>query len=247
MAQSTSYSPPPLEEQQQLLPGTPPTTPSSIDPSTISASQLPAPQHLLTQSDVVDRHHHLNNSTNSEKPHRRLTSQNSFPTANFNKTGLLGLAALARDRTSSAIASFTEPTLRTRNSTNSLAPGSKSITSQAGSRGSAISLFETERQFTERPVPSRRASQISTLRAVSPEAVIHPSKYRHSLLETNPPSQAYEYTSTNSPLPTVTLLSGNHNKMHQTSSRLLRMTDDERPFTRVSICQRAAETNLDCN
>jgi hypothetical protein len=30
---------------------------------------------------------------------------------------------------------------------------------------------------------------------------------------------------------------GNHNKMHQTSSRLLRMTSDDRPFTRVSTIE----------
>jgi hypothetical protein len=55
------------------------------------------------------------------------------------------------------------------------------------------------------------------------------------LLETDPPSQAYSNTATDTPAPITFGSQGNHNKMHQTSSRLLRMTSDDRPFTRVSI------------
>jgi len=229
-----------IHSQKQPIP--PPPSPSSIS----SASQLP-PHHLLTQSDaatVGDHHHYLPSlSPNPEKTQRQIISKqrNSAPAANFNKQiypGLLGLAALARDRTSSAIASFTEPALRTRHSSNSLhrlslAPGSNSIVSKPNPRGSATTQVEIERPSTERPVPLRRASQASTIRAVSPEAATHPSQYRQSLLETNPPSQAYKNISTGSSPPSVSLPSGNYNKMHQTSLRLLRMTDDERPFTRV--------------
>ena len=49
----------------------------------------------------------------------------------------------------------------------------------------------------------------------------------------NPPSKPY--TETDPSLPEPTLVSRLvDNKMHQTSSRLLRMTDDDRPFTKVS-------------
>jgi hypothetical protein len=56
---------------------------------------------------------------------------------------------------------------------------------------------------------------------------------RQSLLETDPPSQAYSNTATDTPAPIQLPRSDHSNKMHQTSSRLLRMTSDDRPFTRV--------------
>lgn len=57
------------------------------------------------------------------------------------------------------------------------------------------------------------------------------SNLRLSSLGT-PPSQPYNDTDPSQPAPVhVQRLS---NKMHQTSSRLLRMTDDDRPFTKVS-------------
>lgn len=46
----------------------------------------------------------------------------------------------------------------------------------------------------------------------------------------NPPSQPYSETDPNRPLPVR--VGRVDNKMHQTSSRLLRMTDDDRPFTK---------------
>jgi hypothetical protein len=64
------------------------------------------------------------------------------------------------------------------------------------------------------------------------------SKYAGSTrltpVEGNPPSTPYSETDPS--LPEPTRLPGPDNKMHQTSSRLLRMTDDDRPFTRVSAC-----------
>lgn len=49
-------------------------------------------------------------------------------------------------------------------------------------------------------------------------------------LSANPPSTPYTETDPNGPLPIH--ISRVDNKMHQTSSRLLRMTDDDRPFTK---------------
>jgi hypothetical protein len=48
-----------------------------------------------------------------------------------------------------------------------------------------------------------------------------------------PISQPYSETDPSRPLPHRSPVT--NNTMHQTSSRLLRMTDDERPFTRVRI------------
>jgi hypothetical protein len=50
-----------------------------------------------------------------------------------------------------------------------------------------------------------------------------------ALQANNPPSQPYATTDPNHPLP---YKSSTAAKMHQTSSRLLRMTDDDRPFTK---------------
>jgi hypothetical protein len=49
----------------------------------------------------------------------------------------------------------------------------------------------------------------------------------------DPPSQPYSETDPSLPEPTH--LPRFDNKMHQTSSRLLRMTDDDRPYTKVSV------------
>jgi len=49
----------------------------------------------------------------------------------------------------------------------------------------------------------------------------------------NPPSRPYSETDPNRPLPIH--IPHQASKMHQTSSRLLRMTDDDKPFTRVRI------------
>jgi hypothetical protein len=53
-----------------------------------------------------------------------------------------------------------------------------------------------------------------------------------TLLLGDPPSQPYSETDPSLPEPTH--LPRFDNKMHQTSSRLLRMTDDDRPYTKVS-------------
>jgi len=51
----------------------------------------------------------------------------------------------------------------------------------------------------------------------------------------DPPSQPYSETDPTRPPPIYG--TRQDNKMHQTSSRLLRMTDDDRPFTKVSLSQ----------
>jgi hypothetical protein len=49
----------------------------------------------------------------------------------------------------------------------------------------------------------------------------------------NPPSRPYSETDASQPAPIK--FARSDPKMHQTSSRLLRMTDDDRPYTRVGL------------
>jgi len=180
----------------------------------------------------------LNRSASQAAPTKQR-AQSAAPRTN--RAGLFSLAAFARDRTSSAIATLTQDptaTIRQRpSSTNlsrqSVSPGSQHFSLKGGA---ASSLDEPNTHQHLRPElfrgPSSGLSQATTLRSV-PSNISDSSHRQSSLLETNPPSQPYEDTDANTPSPTPIAPQDNHNKMHQTSSRLLRMTDDERPFTRV--------------
>jgi hypothetical protein len=151
-----------------------------------------------------------------------------------NRSALFTFAALARDKTSNAIASLSEPSIRPRPSSSSLyrsaqsSPTSPSNNSNSLPRSadSQTSLDNTSTHNSNSTSPS----SLSHTRSETPSSVT----LRQSLLETDPPSQAYSNTATDTPAPIVLPAPGNYNKMHQTSSRLLRMTSDDRPFTRVS-------------
>jgi hypothetical protein len=180
-----------------------------------------------TLSDAATTRSSLN-ETLSRSPsnfkHRQSTL--SISSTKQNRTGLLTLAALARDKTTNAIANFSEPTIRSRTSSRSLYRSAQSsptissnkshspLRSASSSRENNLSVSQSTLSRTE-PVPSDLTR-------------------RQSLLETNPPSQAYNDTAADTPPPIAFVPRGNYNKMHQTSSRLLRMTSDDRPFTRVS-------------
>jgi GTPase-activating protein SST2 len=173
--------------------------------------------------------------------HRQSTQSTSSPRAS--RTGLFTLAALARDKTSSAIANLSDPTLRTRISSSNLSRHSTISSSgdipQSPSKGEIDcgqeedQIIQSEKAEARRGSGNNSAAQPLTLRPKPSEP--SSNNQRKSLLDTNPPSQSYENTETNTPSPVTTAPPGHYNKMHQTSSRLLRMTDDERPFTRVSV------------
>jgi GTPase-activating protein SST2 len=129
------------------------------------------------------------------------------------------LAALARDKTSAIATSLAEPALRPRPSSTSLYRASlRSPTSPT-----------LEKESLQLPRAASAASIASTSRAGTPAV----ETLRPGLLETDPPSHAYEHTAADT-APTTTPAAASLSKMHQTSSRLLRMTSDDRPFTRVS-------------
>lgn len=100
-----------------------------------------------------------------------------------------------------------EPRVRSRQSLSRLSTGPEALATFA-----AVSGIQPGQSSPERPPRSIRSASQSTR---------------------NPPSQPYSETDPSRPEPT--LVGRLDNKMHQTSSRLLRMTDDDRPFTKVSL------------
>lgn len=125
---------------------------------------------------------------------------------------ILSRAVAALDRTQSVIASIGEPVIRNRQSNPALAR----LSLNAGSH----QQLRDEPASPDRPTAFSNPSTQSLLSnpgGDSQSAATSFSSAQHS------PSQ-----------PPNGLNSDSHSpKMHQTSSRLLRMTDDERPFTRV--------------
>jgi hypothetical protein len=154
-----------------------------------------------------------------------------------NRSALFSFAALARDKTSNAIASLAEPSIRPRPSSGSLYRSTQSSPTSPSNHSNSLprsadsqtSLDYTSTHNSISTSPSLQHTKSNTPSSVTP---------RQSLLETDPPSQAYSNTATDTPAPIVLRAPGNYNKMHQTSSRLLRMTSDDRPFTRVGYLWR---------
>lgn len=128
-------------------------------------------------------------------------------------SGIFSLAAAALDKTQSAFANISDPVIRPRNSLArlSLAPGSLPTSEPASP--AKKSLFRTPSNQSLSSIPAVDGKQSA---AAAPARV--------------PLSQPYTETDPNRPLPIRQPAADS--KMHQTSSRLLRMTDDERPFTK---------------
>ncbi|KAK2626312.1 hypothetical protein QTJ16_004574 [Diplocarpon rosae] len=170
--------------------------------------------------------------------HRHRQSTFPFVAApKLNRASLFTLATLARDRTSSAIASLSEPSIRRRASIGgslrtaqshsaSDPPQTRSSSSQPESRDNTRSKEQTRAARGDSSSPLRTPSPHRGAEAQNADTLASPLSR-----ETNPPSQAYADTLSDTPAPVRWPLAL-HNKMHQTSSRLLRMTEDDRPFTR---------------
>lgn len=130
-------------------------------------------------------------------------------------SGIFAFAAAALDRTQIAFANISEPSIRPRASNGAL------------SRLSLLASPSSEPASPERVHKLRSSSNQSLLSNYNSDG-----KLAQSATANNPPSQPYSATDPNRPQP-IRFPSSSSNKMHQTSSRLLRMTDDERPFTKV--------------
>lgn len=126
--------------------------------------------------------------------------------------GLFAFAAAALDKT---FAGISEPRIRPRQSLSRLSIGPDS------------GLFSGQHSPTKNPRNSRTASSLSSSTLLHGDVKLSST----ASLPKDPPSQPYSETDPTRPQPIH--LPRIDSKMHQTSSRLLRMTDDDRPFTRV--------------
>ncbi|KAF7872567.1 hypothetical protein EAF04_003487 [Stromatinia cepivora] len=241
---SASNSPPPLSDRS-IREGetTQNFTKGSKDSSEISSVNLSVrPLTFDSKSSLIVRESSLkekeliprtsNNTTTSNKQNRQSTSS-----LRQNRSGLFTLAVLARDKTSNAIASLAEPALRSRLSSSNILDSNtdqitplKSINNKSKSAES-IAIGREHIALSSSPSDNSTSATSNTIAENTPPADF---LGRHqSLLGTYSPSQAYSNTAADTP----PLLHSNRNttnssKMHQTSSRLLRMTSDDRPFTR---------------
>ena len=175
----------------------------------------------------------------------RASSANRSSSAARN--GFLSLAALARDKTSNALAGLSSrapqsapspPSLRSYPSTSTLARTQSALSfasSETTLRPSNTTLDAPGGDYIDPATSS--ASGPSEYWSPPTIARSEPAGIgsRHRAFETDA-ATPFEYPTTTAPvLEQSTSAYGAINKMHQTSSRLLRMTPgEERPFTRVS-------------
>ncbi|RYP67148.1 hypothetical protein DL770_008686 [Monosporascus sp. CRB-9-2] len=178
------------------------------------ANSVSNPQSPLSPAESTTR---LNYSR-----HQSTASTSSLPFSNRNQKsgGFLALAAAAFDKT---IANISEPTIRARGSSStpnrlSIAIGPSGTSSDHISQAKSPTLRSVSNSLTAASTPAaleslkldRRQSSLASLK--------------------DPISRPYSEADPNSPPPII--VPYKDSKMHQTSSRLLRMTDDERPFTK---------------
>ena len=146
-------------------------------------------------------------STSAHRP-----QHSSHPSVSSQRSG--GFLAFF-DRT---LAGITEPRVRPRQSLSRISTGPDS--------------FGSGQSSPERGLRSARpASNYAAPVGLTAADGRQPSS--PTLVLGDPPSQPYSETDPSLPEPTH--YPGFDNKMHQTSSRLLRMTDDDRPYTKVSV------------
>lgn len=150
--------------------------------------------------------------------HRHTISISRLNQQRSSSGGILALAAAAFDRTQNAISAIAEPTIRPRQSSGTL---------------SRLSLLTSPSPSSEPSSPEKH----SRLRSTSSQSLLAGANLDSKIASqsgpaslNHPPSRPYTSTDPNLPPP---VKSPSTNKMHQTSSRLLRMTDDDRPFTKV--------------
>ncbi|KAI1102775.1 RGS-domain-containing protein [Jackrogersella minutella] len=170
------------------------------------------PFESVTDSSITSSHnfrqHHISASTGSAPIIAR----------NPKSGGLFAFAAAAIDKT---IANISEPTIRSRPSASALSRLSVVLDSPTTSENSNSDKSSRIRSFSSNSSGPTTPSVQGTLSDAKPSS---------QLSLKDPISKPYSETDASRPPPI--LLPGLENKMHQTSSRLLRMTDDDRPFTK---------------
>ncbi|KAM0344257.1 hypothetical protein ACHAPU_007783 [Fusarium lateritium] len=186
----------------------PETVPSPLPPADINSSATSATTGPNANAPVYIPYH-------PQHSHHRHTASSVSRLNNRSSSGLFALAASAFDRTQNAIAAISEPSIRPRQSSGAL---------------SRLSLLTSSSPSSEPPSPDKyHRLRSSSNQSLSSGAYLDSKIVPQAPSANNPPSQPYTSTDPNLPPP---IKSSTANKMHQTSSRLLRMTDDDRPFTK---------------
>lgn len=212
-------------EPANSKPPPPPRSSISVDPPSDASV---ASHHNYRQ------HHHSNTLSTSSLPKSTTTKPPAAATATPSPPatggGLFAFASAAFDRTQSAFAGISEQRLRPRQSL-----GRLSISTDLTLKPSYSSLSSLSSQSSPDKISTR--NRISSHLSLSPglSSSHHDAKGSSQTSLRDPPSQPYTETDPNRPPPIY--LPRLDNKMHQTSSRLLRMTDDDRPFTKVGLPQ----------
>ncbi|KAL8896948.1 MAG: hypothetical protein Q9207_007468 [Kuettlingeria erythrocarpa] len=214
----------------------PPSDPNHHD----RAKSPPIPSTGLATAAAADPH--LTGPHAAFASHQTPPSTASPPSRDTNNPAVTvrhnrySLAAIACEKTNNALANFT---LRSRPSSQSLRSSSPPSGSPTRADISATALTAQQRPSTHKPAPSDTSllgadksfteADVSKAKDRTAPIIQPPSSAPNQSIPpewTSPPGQEPE-----SP-PTTRNLQGALSKMHQTSSRLLRMTDEERPFTR---------------
>ncbi|KAK3936394.1 hypothetical protein QBC46DRAFT_31600 [Diplogelasinospora grovesii] len=144
----------------------------------------------------------------------RQQHSSSPSTGSQRSGGILALAAAAFDKTFAGIA---EPRVRPRQSLSRLSTGPDSA-------------IGSPQPSPDRASRNRTSSNYSGSTSTTLPGDTKQLGSSSSVTKDHPPSQPYSATDASRPLPIH--IPRVDNKMHQTSSRLLRMTDDDRPFTK---------------
>ncbi|KAI0847557.1 RGS-domain-containing protein [Daldinia vernicosa] len=176
----------------------------NLSPATIRRVHSNTPVETATGDPIT--------SSNNFRHHQVTASIGSVPavtTKNPKPGGLFARAAAAIDKIS-------EPTIRSRSSASTLSRLSVVLDSPSSENSSSDK--------------SRIRSFSGNSSGPSTPSLLSPVKRTSQLSLKDPISKPYSETDATRPPPII--LSGTQNKMHQTSSRLLRMTDDDRPFTK---------------
>ncbi|KAI9840763.1 MAG: hypothetical protein M1838_003924 [Thelocarpon superellum] len=193
------------------------TSPSS-SVATTATTILPPSRPSRPPSAGTPSHGALPPSAAAAAANLTRTSLSTRSSHSSSRIGLSGLAALARDKTSSTIHNFANKPW------SSSASSTYSTEHQSDSTGALVDpAFATSVEARgTREIP--RSHPGLEHRAQPLDHLSHASTPRaHSRASSAVNSRA------SSPVPAAP---GSYNKMHQTSSRLLRMTEEERPFTR---------------
>ncbi|KAI9893308.1 MAG: hypothetical protein M1814_000438 [Vezdaea aestivalis] len=232
-------NPPPGSSNPRSQTDLPGPTPKKASEST--ASSLPSTLLYSLSADARTSRDSVRTEASSDT--RKTSTQRSTSST---RSGFLSLAALAREKTSSALGLASS--LRPPPSQSAAASLHSVSSSDTLTRSHSTSSFSSSGNTIRPPNtsldtpggeyydPSQPASQtFREFLATSPPANLQrPIQSTRAQTAGPDPATPFDQQPYTSVLETPKAAYGAVNKMHQTSSRLLRMTEDERPFTRVS-------------